>query len=243
MKLVLFDVDGTLAPSGKKIEQPMIECLSLLKTKCDNIELGIVGGGSYNKICWQLDIAKDMFRYVFSECGAVVHIDGKLTNEKNMLELADRDILNNIIRTAFIEIASMPIIYHGCQMDFRKGLIYISPPGIQATDYERNIFAKADKEFDLRKKLIEKLLSIDNVKDQYEITIGGHVGIAVYPKGWDKSQVIDMIPNIDNLELYFFGDKTEPEGNDYPIYSHPRVKGYSVTDPNNTIEIIEKLWL
>ena len=31
MKLILFDVDGTLTPPRKNIEQPMLECLKRLK--------------------------------------------------------------------------------------------------------------------------------------------------------------------------------------------------------------------
>ena len=50
--LLLFDVDGTITHSGKKIGQQIIQTLSLLKKR---FELGIVGGGKLEKILYQLD--------------------------------------------------------------------------------------------------------------------------------------------------------------------------------------------
>jgi hydroxymethylpyrimidine pyrophosphatase-like HAD family hydrolase len=51
--LLLFDVDGTICDSGKKISSQMID--QLVKMKNNGYDLGIVGGGTFNKIMHQLD--------------------------------------------------------------------------------------------------------------------------------------------------------------------------------------------
>lgn len=235
MALLLFDVDGTLTPSGDVIRPEMIDTISKL-FEIPNIKLGLVGGGNLEKIKFQMGDVIKYFKYIFAECGAVVYIDGKFIQEKNMLEHCDRDVLNVIIKKALRMICDMPIIYHGQQTDFRKGLVYISPPGMQATPFERNFFMDKDKEMGLRNSLLKDLKSLDT-KDEFEMSLGGAVGIAVHPKGWNKSQVVDyLIGNKCQDKLYYFGDRTEPDGNDYPIYSHKLVTGYSVKNYQDTIQ-------
>ena len=240
MPLLLFDIDGTLTLSGQQIKDEMISTIEKLAGH-DNIVLGLVGGGTLEKIRWQMRDAIKYFKYVFAECGAIVCVNQKVVSEKNMLDACDRNLLNNLIRKSLHEISQMPIIYHGNPIDFRKGLIYVSPPGMQATDYERNIFIDRDKKLGLRNNLITQLRALD--PDQvFEIAIGGAVGVAIYPKGWDKSQVIEHVKNEYPGQIYYFGDKTEPGGNDYPIYSHKLVQGVSVTDYFDTIKKLQAMF-
>lgn len=238
MTIILFDVDGTLTPAGDRIQPEMVNAINILYSL--DYQLGIVGGGTYDKIKWQLGESFVYFTYIFAECGALVYVNGVLTKEKNMLEYCDRSILNSLIKVSMIEIANMPIIHHGNPIDFRKGLIYISPPGNQATRYERQIFMNEDFKFRLRENLLEKLKKMDNT-NQFDISIGGNVGIAICPRGWDKSQILSYFDTKE--EIYYFGDKTEPGGNDYPIFSHPRVIGVSVNNFYNTISQIEKKFI
>lgn len=239
--IILFDVDGTLTPSGEQIRTEMIDVIIKLSL-IPGIKLGIVGGGNFEKIKWQLGQIIEKFTYVFSECGAVTYVDGNVVINKNMLEFSDRNTLNLIIKKALYEISNMPIIYHGHQIEFRKGLVYISPPGMQASNFERNIFIDMDNKFGLRKKLIKVLSSLDQ-SGQFEIALGGAVGIAICPKGWNKSQVMDyFMTNSCSDQIYYFGDKTGPDGNDYPLYSHPAVKGISVIDYMDTIEKLTKIF-
>lgn len=270
MNLVLFDIDGTLTNSGQIIQKDMIRIIEQLAST-GNYVLGLVGGGTYEKIRFQIDNAISYFKYIFAECGSVIYIkpdnskkdniqinlnnsgfhssdnanDQELVLKKNMLDYCDRIILNDIIKTALIMIADMPIIYHGNQIDFRNGLVYISPPGMQATEYERNIFIEQDNKHNLRKKLLSALKLL-NINNSFEIALGGNIGIAIYPKGWNKGQVIDYITENTLLlfnKIYYFGDRTEPDGNDYPIYSHPLINGFSVKKYQDTIDLIEKYFL
>ena len=67
--LLLFDVDGTIAQSGQKISDKIIELFTYLSTYYD---LGIVGGGKYEKIVDQIHDSK-LFTHIFAECGCVYY--------------------------------------------------------------------------------------------------------------------------------------------------------------------------
>lgn len=238
MALVLFDVDGTLTDPGEQIHEDMINCLMSFAWGND-IKLGIVGGGTYEKITKQLGISISMFDYVFAECGALVYVDGTLVSKKSMVDYVDRSILNRIISKALSVISDMDITFNGGQIDFRCGLIYVSPVGMQATCQERNMFIKQNKRYHLIDNLITELKSVD-VDDLFDIVRGGAVGIAVYLKGWNKSQALD---HLDHQHIYFLGDRCDIDGNDYPLYSHPKVHGISVNNYHDTIREIRKLKL
>lgn len=243
MTLILFDIDGTLVPSGETLQDiSMIDTLQKLFLKQD-ITFGLVGGGNLEKIKFQMGPSIKYFKYIFAECGSVLSMNNDIILEKNLLDYCDRDLLNNIIRKALRCIADMPILYHGNQIDFRKGLVYISPPGMQATKVERQFFLEKDVELSLRKKLLEDLKSLD-VDEKFEMYFGGSVGIAIHPQGWNKSQAIQILQDLNVKDkLVYFGDKTEPNGNDYPIYSHQLVKGHSVKDYFDTIDQLTNFYI
>ena len=235
--IILFDVDGTLTTSGSIINNAMLDIIKKIKLEKKNIDLGLVGGGTYNKIKYQMADNLDLFKYIFCECGSVIYINNEFYQENNLLNVVDRDYLNDIIKLCLINIAEMPILYSGHNIEFRKGLIYISPVGMQASNIERDLFMQKDKDLNLRFNLIKKIKEKD-FKNVLEVVLGGEVGIAMYPKGWNKSQVMKYLVY---EKIFFFGDKTDPDGNDYPLYSHPKVKGIFVKNYKDTIIKLKKL--
>ena len=75
--LLLFDVDGTIADSGKTIDFDILHLLTELTEKYD---LGIVGGGKYEKIIQQINNTT-IFTHIFSECGCVYYkLNANLSN-------------------------------------------------------------------------------------------------------------------------------------------------------------------
>ena len=73
--LIIFDVDGTLVESSKKINPKYALILNQLKNK---FKIGVCGGGTLEKILYQLD-NQIQFDYYYSECGCVFH---KLINNR-----------------------------------------------------------------------------------------------------------------------------------------------------------------
>merc|ERR1711879_962842 len=67
-------------------------------------------------------------------------------------------------------------------------------------------------------------LGIESIKTKF--SIGGEISFDVFPAGWDKTHCLKYLQEYD--EIYFYGDKTLPGGNDYEIFSHPDVVGNTV---------------
>ena len=71
----------------------------------------------------------------------------------------------------------------------------------------------------------------------YNLTysIGGQISFDVFPVGWDKTYCLRFLSESDWDEIHFFGDKTFKGGNDFEIFTSPRVKGHTVTSPEDTM--------
>jgi hypothetical protein len=114
---------------------------------------------------------------------------------------------------------------------------------MQATDKEREDYINADKMFNYRHQLIRLLnYKLKELKiDQYiSVVTGGEVGIAIYPKIWNKSQVLNYFTKDDNIS--YFGDKFDEDGNDYLIINHPDVIGHPVLNPDHTYSILNDFY-
>ena len=256
MKIYLFDVDGTLCESGKTISTQMAQILN--KIVSDGVQIGIVGGGTYEKIIFQLN---NMVKphYIFSECGSVYHklnLDNYILINKNNLRLESEYIkINILVKTCLKFISEVDYLVSGNFIDLRNGLIYVSLVGMVGTDEERENFIQLDKIYEYRTKLINLLkkqaceLDIDEYLD---ICLGGSVGIAIYPKKWNKVQVLKWLGfetesglglGLDaNLnEIHYFGDKYFPNGNDYEIISHNLIIPHPVDSPEQTLFLLENI--
>ena len=75
-----------------------------------------------------------------------------------------------------------------------------------------------------------------------KFSIGGQISFDVFPEGWDKTYCLNYIHDGEFDEIHFFGDKTFAGGNDYEIYTHPRVIGHSVKNPTDTVAQVTALF-
>lgn len=58
-------------------------------------------------------------------------------------------------------------------------------------------------------------------------------------EGWDKTYCLKHVKDQNFKEIHFFGDKTEPGGNDHEIYTSNMVIGHSVKGPEDTQQILK----
>jgi len=243
-KILLFDVDGTLAESGMALEEEM---RFMLKTCTENgYEVGIVGGGTLEKIIWQMGDALSTVTHFFSECGCVYHVNMSnklcLVRKKQLRKHHMYNSINLLIKTALQYISYVDYTITGHFIDLRSGIVYISLIGMDATPEERTRFLDEDK----KKHHIENLFnclrqqSTDMGTDELiDIVRGGSVGITIYPSEWDKEQVLSYFP--EDADIYYLGDKYETDGNDYRLLHHPRTKGYKTDSPEMTIDILHEI--
>jgi phosphomannomutase len=126
-------------------------------------------------------------------------------------------------------------------VDFRTGMWYFSPTGGNVTREERLRFASFDEQHGVRRRLVASLK--DELGDAFDLDVkmGGQIGSAVHPRGWDKSLVLQHLPlaRFEN-KIHFFGDRCDPTGNDYPLYCRDGIHGYAVSGPTHTLELLRQ---
>ncbi len=130
----------------------------------------------------------------------------------------------------------------GHMIDIRKGIVYVSLVGMDATDEERGQFIALDQLNGFRSQLINELnqlVPILGCENEIQIMVGGQVGITIMPKAHDKVQILEHLdPSVYKLIAYF-GDKYEPGGNDWTIMQNSRVQAYRVDRPTQTKKLIQ----
>lgn len=238
--LVLFDVDGTLTPARLEISDEMRETLKALRKK---VVIGFVGGSDLSKQVEQLgeSVLQD-FDYCFSENGLTAYKLGKELASQSFINWIGNDKYNKLVKFILRHLADIDIpVRRGTFIEFRNGMINVSPVGRNASTEERNEFEKYDKEHKVRESLVNALK--ENFAD-YGLTysIGGQISFDVFPTGWDKTYALQHVENEGFKEIHFFGDKAYEGGNDWEIYTDPRTIGHAVKSPDDTIRILKELF-
>lgn len=148
------------------------------------------------------------------------------------------------------ELEGLPAM-RGTFVEFRTGMVNVSPVGRNATQTERNAFEKWDKDNGCRKKMVEALRKeFPDLGLTY--SIGGQISFDVFPQGWDKTYCLQHIEaeadktqglsGIQYKTIHFFGDKCFEGGNDYEIYEDSRTTGHAVKGPEDTMRILREIF-
>lgn len=229
----LFDVDGTLTLSRQNISQDMEILLKKLK---DKVSVGLVGGSDLSKIEEQMggsDVIHE-YDYVFPENGLVAYKNGKLIGKESILSYMGEEKLQMFINYCMRYMSEITLpAKRGNFIEFRSGLINVSPVGRSCSQEERNHFEQYDKVHKIREKFVEDL------RKQFPdlglvYAIGGQISFDCFPKGWDKTYCLNHVEKDNFEEIHFFGDKTFKGGNDYELFEDPRTIGHSVKNPSDT---------
>jgi phosphomannomutase len=239
--IALFDVDGTLTEPRKVVSPETVEYLSKLREK---ICIGVVGGSDLVKQKEQLGDSPNMFDYCFSENGLLAYKDGAKIGETSLRDHMGEENLKRLINWTLRYFADLDIpVKRGTFIEFRNGMLNVSPIGRNCSREERNDFEKFDLANNIRKDMVAKMkVEFADLKLTY--SIGGQISFDLFPQGWDKTYCLRYLPEGDFDEVHFFGDKTFEGGNDYEIFTHERTQGHSIADANpiTTLKELEKLF-
>ncbi|KAL6939477.1 Phosphomannomutase 1 [Hanseniaspora osmophila] len=238
--LVLFDVDGTLTPARLTISDEVRDTLKKLRQK---VCIGFVGGSDLSKQVEQLGptVLND-FDYCFSENGLTAYRLGQEMASQSFIGWIGEEKYNKLVKFALRYLSEIDLpVRRGTFIEFRNGMINISPVGRNASTQERNDYEKYDKEHKIREKFVAAL---EKEFPDYGLTysIGGQISFDVFPTGWDKTYCLQHVKNDGFKEIHFFGDKTFKGGNDYEIYEDPRTIGHAVNSPADTVRILKEIF-
>jgi len=242
-KLVLFDVDGTLTPARQAVSPEMLQLLKELRQK---VVIGFVGGSDLVKISEQLSVsghnAIDDFDFAFAENGLTAYRLGKPLESQSFIKFVGEERYKTLVNFILHYVADLDIpIKRGTFVEFRNGMINVSPIGRNATIQERHEFEAYDKVHGVRAAFV-KVLQERFADYGLTFSIGGQISFDVFPNGWDKTYALRHVEKEGFEEIHFFGDKTFKGGNDYEIFIDSRTVGHSVTSPADTAKSLRDLF-
>ncbi|PWY96929.1 eukaryotic phosphomannomutase [Testicularia cyperi] len=254
--LCLFDVDGTLTPARQGASPEMIELLAQLRKTCVT---GVVGGSDLKKIREQLQVTPadflTQFDYVFAENGLTAYRNAEPLASQSFIGWLGEERYQKLAKFCLKYIAGLEIpVMRGTFIEFRNGMINVSPIGRNASIEERITFEQYDQQHHVRRDFVAAL---KKEFPDYGLTysIGGQISFDVFPHGWDKTYALRHVA-LDGAQeqgsksaadlgwdhIHFFGDKTYPGGNDHEIFSDPRTTGHTVTKPQDTMDQLRHLF-
>lgn len=244
MKIVIFDLDGTLAESKSRVSSQMVSSLKRLITR---FEVAVISGGAWPQfesqlISWLEPTQEEARRlHMFPTSGTSFYKNDGSGWDCVYSETLSKDEVGRIM-SAFRKVlddpgVKMPRRFWGDQLENRGTQITFSAMGQLAPVDEKK---KWDPTFAKRLVLIDKLIQLI---PEFDIRAGGSTSIDVTRKGIDKKYAIQQIErylNFQKSDMLFIGDAIFPGGNDYAVHE-AGVKCIETSGPDHTIQIIEKL--
>lgn len=229
MKKFIFDVDGTLTPSRKKID-PKFE--PFLTDFCANNKVYLVTGSDRQKTVEQLgDKILELVQISFNCAGNEVWQGTKMISKETWEPSGEIiSYLEHLLEKSKFESRA------GNHIELRNGMLNFCIPGRNSNEDQRQEYIAWDKSTLERLHLIEKLKH--RFFTQIDAYIGGETGIDIFPKGFGKKQAISKIKTKSSDILYYFGDQVFENGNDYDaaiLCNHY----YNVRDWTAVYEILE----
>lgn len=202
----IFDVDGTLTPSRGKIDPKFKE---FFNDFCRSNYVYLVTGSDKPKTVEQ--IGKDTYNLahtVYNCSGNDVWQSNKniRKNDWKLPEDAQEWLSEQLSASAFT-------LRTGLHFEHRTGMCNYSIVGRNANQEQRKQYVAWDEKYNER-DLIAHNFNI--MFPDLDARPGGETGIDIAPKGADKSQIIEDF-NTTRDEIWFFGDRMDKGGNDYPL--------------------------
>ncbi|MBV36244.1 MAG: hypothetical protein CMP47_12475 [Rickettsiales bacterium] len=231
---LVFDLDGTLCTSKKRIG-PEIE--QALLTLSHNYDLWIVTGATYEQVKFQVpEHLLSEFTGVYCCLGTMSYdSQGNIKAEyatdfpdsmfNHLEQWANKCEFSNETKATF---------------NHRDAMVNFSVLSNPQTDCIRKEFEAWDSEEKYRDAVVDFMT---RHYPEYAFAAGGMVSIDITRKGYDKSLILND-PDLKD-DVLFFGDKCYPGGNDYALASaiieHERGGYYNVCSPEETLEILKKI--
>jgi len=240
-KLIVFDLDGTLAESKSSLDAEMAKLLSAL---LEIVKVAVISGGDWPQFEKQLLVnlphderLKNLSLlptcgtkfYRYAKDWKKIYSEDFTADEKKKITSS----LKQAIASSGFKVEKV----WGEAIEDRGSQITFSALGQQAPIEEKK---KWDADFTKRKK-IKALL--DKLIPDFSIRLGGTTSVDVTKPGIDKAYGIRKLRDILGIaipEMIFVGDALFPGGNDYPA-KEAGVLSIRVRDPNESKRVIEAI--
>lgn len=240
-KLIVFDLDGTLAESKSSLDDEMD---ALLHALLSIVKVAVISGGDWPQFEKQVlaNLSHDEHLKNLSllpTCGAKFYkydTDWEKLYSEDFTPPEKEKIMNSLKQVTGSPLFKVEKTW-GEQIEDRGSQITFSALGQQAPIEEKE---KWDPDFSKRKKM--KVL-LDQLIPEFSVRLGGTTSIDVTQPGVDKAYGIRKLRDILGIginEMIFIGDAIFPGGNDYAA-KETGVACIRVKDPHESKRVIEAI--
>jgi len=240
-RLIVFDLDGTLAESKASIDEEMAE---LLNTLLGILKVSVISGGAWSQFEKQV-LAHLSHDERLKNLSLLPTCGTKFYRYDSKWELLYSEDFTADEKTKIIhsiqQVTGAPDLKAsrtwGELIQDRGSQITFSGLGQQAPLEEKKIW---DPDFAKRKK-IKALL--DKLIPEFSVRLGGATSVDVTKHGIDKAYGIRKLRDVLSIpisEMIFIGDAVFPGGNDYPA-KEAGALSIRVRDPHETKRVIEAI--
>ncbi|SHM53790.1 HAD-IIB family hydrolase [Mucilaginibacter sp. OK098] len=238
-KLIVFDLDGTLAESKAAIDKDMAERLAALLTVA---KMAIISGGDWpqfqKQVLAHLPKGKRLQNLsILPTCGTKFYqykSGWKLLYAENFTDTQKKKIIDSLNKA--VEASGYKATKTwGETIEDRGSQVTYSALGQAAPLDEKKKYDPDFKKRDTIKKHLDKLIP------EFAVNLGGATSVDVTKKGIDKKYGIHKLRDVLNIEIkdmIFIGDAIFPGGNDYPA-KQAGAFSIRVSDPNETKRVVE----
>ncbi|MBU1557698.1 HAD-IIB family hydrolase [Patescibacteria group bacterium] len=243
-KIIVFDLDGTLAKSKSDIDDEISELIGgLLEVK----KVALISGGAYPQIeksfIKKLNIEKELLSNLFifptDATSFYKYEEGGWKNiYSEELTFDERKKIIEIFNGALNEAGyKKPEVVYGEIIEDRGTQITFSGLGQKAPLEDK-------LKWDPERKLREKIIDIFNEKGlNFEAKIGGSTSVDINKKGISKAYGIKKIQEkleVSGDEILFIGDALFEGGNDHSVIG-TGVDTIAVKNPEDTKKYIREI--
>lgn len=240
-KLIIFDLDGTLAKSKAAIDQEMAQ---LLKDLLQVAQVAIISGGNWaqfeKQVLARLPQETNLNRLsILPTCGTKYYRYTTAWTQlyaENFSE-AEKEKIVEALKAGVDASGLKPEKTWGEQIENRGSQITFSALGQQAP-----LEAKQDWDPDFAKRKRIKALLVHSLAE-FSVQMGGSTSIDVTKPGIDKAYGIQKLHTILQIpigDMAFIGDALFEGGNDYPARS-TGIACISVKNPEETKKVIQDI--
>jgi phosphomannomutase len=240
-RLIVFDLDGTLAESKASLDAEMA---TLLSTLLRIVKVAVISGGDWPQFEKQVlsnlphdERLKNLS--LLPTCGTKFYRyagDWVKIYSEDFTADEKKKIINSLKQALEASGFKVEKVW-GETIEDRGSQITFSALGQQAPIEEKK---KWDPDFTKRKK-IKGLL--DKLMPEFSVRLGGTTSVDVTKPGIDKAYGIRKLRDALGIaiqEMIFVGDALFPGGNDYPA-KEAGVASIRVRDPNESKRVIETI--
>lgn len=241
-KLIIFDLDGTLAPSKSVMDTEMADLLVKLM---ENKKVAVISGGGYPQFMTQflhaLPVSSEKYSnllllptsgtkmYTWKGSWVEQYAEHLTTKEKDKIMTALNSSLGQVGYTVPNKTYGQIIEDRGSQITF------------SALGQEAPLEAKEAWDPDRSKRTqISQLLG--SKIPEFDVRIGGTTSVDITRRGVNKSygiRKLEQITGISLEQMVFVGDTLFPGGNDYPAKA-TGVDCFPVANPEETKNLIRQ---